>query len=116
MFDGDLLSLRCLVVDDYRDGADAPGASVMILGLARARGIRWPRSDRSRTCFPAASGGARYQHARHGRIRNRQTIEAARVGSACGFCCTYPDATRSSKLRVFADFHHVLKKGDGPEA
>jgi len=33
MFDGDYVTLRCLVVDDHRDGAEALGAVLTMLGL-----------------------------------------------------------------------------------
>jgi CheY-like chemotaxis protein len=116
MFDGDLLSLRCLVVDDHRDGAEALGAFLTILGLDvrvvfSGRGaIELAQTFQPRMVvldinMPGLDGFETAKRLKQqGWARNAIFIAHTGMGR---------EATSGA---VFADFHHVLTKGDGSEA
>ena len=110
------MTLRCLVVDDNRDGAQALGAFLTILGLdvrvvfsgraaielAHAFQPRMVVLDIS---MPGLDG---FETAK--RLKQQRWARNAIFVSHTGM------RREAASGDVFADFHHVLKKGDGAAA
>jgi CheY-like chemotaxis protein len=116
MFIGAPLPLRCLVVDDHRDGAEALSAFLTILGLD----VRVVFSGR---------GAIELAHAFQPRMvvldinmPGLDGFETAKRLKQQGWARHAVFVAHTGMRReaasdaVFADFHHVLTKGHGAEA
>lgn len=115
-FGGGSLTSRCLVVDDYQDGADALGVFLTVLGLdvcvvfSGRAAIELAQSFRPRLVIldidmPGLDG---FQTL--GRLKQQSWAMNAVFVAHTGMW--RPPGSNA----MFADFHHVLTKGHGSEA
>ena len=116
MFSGDLLTLRCLVVDDNCDAGEALGALLTILGLdvrvvlSGRAAIELANAFQPRLVvldinMPGLDG---FETAK--RLKQQSWSRIALFVAHTGM------QRKAASGDVFADFDHVLTKGDGSEA